>query len=267
MNVRPSSGFFPFLVTQTRFHVFGIRRSGHHAVMYWMFGHLESKNFWHSNDNFFPFTKIHEPTLYKADKKSREYDYGFLSFEDAPASLMDVTKIDYLYKPEIEKIAGPSTRVQNIIVLRDPFNMFASRYKYWLDSKRKLRPKDHERYNGYLIKPERFGLWKTLAKVCLDMVRLEHPVMFINYNRWVQSEEYRRELSKRFGWEFTDRMRDFVPREGGGSSFDGRFYAGRGSQMNVMDRWAAYKDDDFFKSLFDDEIKNLSKSMFDFCPF
>ena len=53
-----------------------------------------------------------------------------------------------------------------------------------------------------------------------------------------------------------------IPETGAGSSFDKMDYQGKAQQMKVLKRWEEFKDDSWFKGLFDKEIFRLSEEIF-----
>jgi hypothetical protein len=57
------------------------------------------------------------------------------------------------------------------------------------------------------------------------------------YDRFVGSEEYRRNICKQVGGTYNEDELNTVPRAGKGSSFDGSDFNGRGSEMDVLNRW------------------------------
>ena len=90
--------------------------------------------------------------------------------------------------------------------------------------------------------------------------------MFVSYNDWVQSKEYRRDLANRLELPFTDEGRQKVARWGPttwGDSFDGLKYDGKATDMKVMERWKKFKNDRMYISIFrDGEVTELCRKMF-----
>ena len=147
-----------------------------------------------------------------------------------------------------DEFVGPSARRRDVLILRDPFNLFASRRRAGY---------------GTVSEATAVRIWKQHAREFLRRTRwLRREPVFVSYNRWVTDPSYRRRLAEDLGLEFTDAGVDAVARCAGGSSFDGLAYDGRASRMKVFDRWAWYRDDPTFRSLFDEEVVALSEPIF-----
>jgi hypothetical protein len=146
-----------------------------------------------------------------------------------------------------EAFVGRSEVRRDVLILRDPFNLFASR-----------------RRAGFGVVPEATAvrIWKQHAKEFVRTRWLRHRPIFISYNRWVLDELYRRRLAGELGVNFTDAGIDSVAACAGGSSFDGTGYDGRAREMGLFRRWKAYRDDPSFLSLFDSQSVELSEQIF-----
>jgi len=201
------------------FLVFSMKRSGHHAVINWMMA--QSKGSRHFNN-----CKIKNGVI--VSKKGRRVKNGkhliICNFEDRP-------------------VIAPFKNVKYIVILRDPFNLVASRL-------RSTHPK-----MGTIMQ----STWKQHVKMALK----GEPVIDVNYNKWFKDVNYRHQLSDKLGLTFTDVGLDKVPKIGG-SSFDGYKYDGRAQQMDVLNRWKPYIHDDRFWREIDSEMINLSRQYFDF---
>src|SRR5690606_28379696 len=67
--------------------------------------------------------------------------------------------------------------------------------------------------------------------------------ILVNYNRWFIDRAYRQSIIHNLGLgELDDAAIDYVPQEGGGSSFNGFKFQGNGRQMDVLGRWKNYAD-------------------------
>ena len=143
----------------------------------------------------------------------------------------------------------------NVLILRDPFNLISSKLASkisdfaipeWLWE----TTKDH------------INEWKKQAKEFLGQTNILPNKMTVNYNQWFQSEEYRRKLSHQLGGSFSDKKLNYVPKMGGGSSFDNRTYQGKAREIKVLERWKNFADNKRLWSLFDEEILELSSAIF-----
>ncbi|RQH23985.1 hypothetical protein D5R40_30325 [Okeania hirsuta] len=85
----------------------------------------------------------------------------------------------------------------------------------------------------------------------------------VNYNQWFCEASYRIKLSEKLGFKVTADPYQKISDRGQGSSFDSFEYENKASSMNVLERWKVFKDDSFYKSLFEDrELLELSKMIF-----
>lgn len=110
--------------------------------------------------------------------------------------------------------------VSTITIIRDIRNLFASRNAY---SETCLLgdvgPIAEECWRDHVLSPG-------------------HKIIF---DRWASSPVYREQVCQTLGIPFSKKVdaaaMDYVPGFGGGSSFDGMSYSGRGSEMDVLSRW------------------------------
>lgn len=219
--------------------LYGIKRSGHHAVVYWILGHYDDYIYY--NNCIVANNVIRSEEVYKSKPPGRS-PLVFLSFEDR----------QYAIKRSNPKFLGATLhnpRLYRVLVIRDPFNNYASRFK-------SARDFSNIAYETLV--------WKELAKEYLGITSyLGEDVIKINYNEWFRSKSYRKEISANFG-EFTDKNFDFVPGIGGGSSFDRRKYDGKSKNMQVLTRWRDYINNErFYKTvILDHELMDLASQIF-----
>lgn len=142
---------------------------------------------------------------------------------------------------------GRSARRVPLIVLRDPYNLFASRLRMGAA----LSPMVARR------------MWKQHAREALgETRRLKGRAVTALYNRWARDPEYRAGLAERLGFAGAEADISRVAACNGGSSFDGLGYDGQADRMPVDRRWLAYRDDPTFRDLIDDEMAELSERLF-----
>ena len=84
----------------------------------------------------------------------------------------------------------------------------------------------------------------------------------ISFNAWFADEAYRRQIAESFGFSFSDRGRDEVSGDGGGSSFSGQEFQDRARDMDVLSRWRHFVNDPIYRSALDDETIELSNRIF-----
>jgi hypothetical protein len=185
---------------------------------------------------------VQSAQIHEIPGDARKPRVPLLSLEDVP--------LDY--------IAASVKRPNKVLLLlRDPFNMFASR----LGIIRKHRGRDvmgHASANR--INP---ALWKQYAREFIETHYLPHAVR-VNFNRWYTSADYRRQISELLGWTFTDR--GFGSTDGWRFSQGSSFGQTDARNLDLFERWKVYQNDREFAGYFDDEIRQLSKALFDFVP-
>ena len=283
--------------------VFGLQRSGNHAIIEWILDqHIGKRtcflnNVGHGNQD--PFTTTTQVALtgfgavsdIEAIRGERK-DLLIYSYEDdlsrmRPGATLTDTIHDQGFESQRVRYVGESEHRVNAVLLRDPFNFFASRIK-------KLNAltgtKDVE-----AIKES----WKLMAKYALRMRRdFEGNEFWISYNDWVCDQKYRRRLSARLFGQFSDASLSYVSGHGGGSSFDSdhgrlslrvlrrkwrrlfdpnvykhadrylrRLIAKDGRSMKVLERWREMQQDALYCSVFRDrELLELSEGLFGTLP-
>ena len=165
-----------------KYNIWGMRRCGNHAVTEWISSHF--KKTLHNNDII-----QNKPWLIKTYGEGNIIDCCIDSFEDfAPKNIDKNT----------------------IIILRDWYNMSASRLvsgRGWKSSCR------HNNQHGYN---------RSCEEVYLEYCKLweKYPNNFIIYNKWCNDEKYEKEIEKRYGWKRVPRVNK-LPESGigDGSSF------------------------------------------------
>lgn len=140
----------------------------------------------------------------------------------------------------------------DVIVLRDPYNLFASR----------------RGLEGFVLEPATaLRVWRQHARAHLgERAYRFHPTVCISFNRWAADRDYRREVAARLDLPFTDAGREEVPPCGGGSSFDGARMHGRASRMAVNERWRRFRDEPGYAALFDEQTRALAERLFPDIP-
>lgn len=228
------------------FLINGISRSGHHAVIYWVFSQIYGSNV---TGKEIPDEIAYFDHCCKIDGDFLIADYGRSGrveqkFRKAKYNIYNVEELPVYEMEQFDKeLSVLSDRPRKkIIMLRDPFNNYASRYK-----------KAH-RWGWGFIKRK---WWKNHAKAYLDK---NNDIMFILYNKWFCDEKYREEVINELGFEHKPGIGlSYVPFHGGGSSFERKR---DGRKMDVLNRWRKYKDDQQYFKLFDPEMLELSSKIF-----
>lgn len=226
--------------------VVGLRRSGNHAIINWILRQQKGEKVF-LNDVALLETQYYE-YINNPQKLDSYLDAFIYSYEDHPLNRVASHLVDKKANSEFVKVKQRF----DILILRDPFNLFASR----LNSKVPLQPKSR-----WLTFPD---LWIMHAEEYLGITNyLRHNKIIINYNQWCNNQVYRQELAKRLELDFSDEGFEEVLTVGKGSSFDGLSYHGRASEMDVLQRWKTMMNNDQYIALFTDrKILKLSERIF-----
>ena len=192
-----------------RIYFYGIRRSGIHAISYWI---VSNMNYYEDSQAYVDKKiLINDIRVKKNQPKPDEGKVQLLIHES-----WDINKQSQLiYNPSQERCKN-----KIVIMLRDPFNWFASFCKKF------------ERNIGI-----RKSMWiKYAENFFLDECE-KKDVILVKYNKWFLDKRYRNKIAAKIGFVNKDNYINFVPKDASGSSFDKRKYLGRGNKMDVVNRW------------------------------
>lgn len=282
-------------MTKVEIHVMGLRRSGNHSIIHWIISQCPGSIYFLKDMPLFKVPALcgthvtvatnkyvqliqkislkklevnkNAPFWRNALKRAKEKvltlafyilkkDYLIYSYEDR--SLKDI--FDAKEQRIRNRLSGGSPLKYEILILRDPFNLIASRLKR-IENRKKLNIKglgSQESLKGLV------GLWKDYAKEYLGYTNyLKNNKVIINYNKWCVDKDYRENIAKRLGVPFSDKAINDVPADGGGSSFDGQSLQGKAQEMQVMERWKHYAGNKIYEDILcDKELVDLSDKIF-----
>ena len=237
---------------RVEFKVFGMRRSGMHAVIYWLARHFDEK-VWFAND----LASFNDPRAHRAEMPSMYEPEEFISPLDVDdfwdrdkgvlISSVEDTGLEDLDWEVNRQVVGGSDEFYSVLVMRDPFNLFASRYKL-----------------GMVLSKESLENWKKNAQEALGATSNLKNKIIVNFGKWVTMPGYRRFMEEQMQLDESDKGVDRV--YGLGSSFMGLRRDGSGTEMKVNDRWRHYRDQPSFMNFFDKEAVRLAWSLFDEVP-
>jgi tetratricopeptide (TPR) repeat protein len=237
------------------FQIFGLRRSGNHAVIDWMMPQCQK----HDRIMHYNNVRVLRNGEIQAHKNHIAQFIG-PNEEGGIFRIFGFEDTNLLQPPKHIQLGIP------FIVLRDPFNTFASRLRLVNTTGDEL----HSKAN--LVTDFTIELWKQYAQ---EFLAKESKFMTVNFNQWIIDKDYRKELSDRikkqipfgggpFGviddsmWKFSDD--GFGSKEGwiysGGSSFSEE------NELDLLNRWKHFEDDVRYVTLFDDEIIEMSREIF-----
>jgi hypothetical protein len=250
--------------------VVALRRSGHHAIVEWLLRHLDGDGCFINDCRLecspFVSSKGGGRATGKIDLERERpgaltpKDYLVHNYENR-----NLTKVFSESRLESwDEFVGTSRRRVHLLMLRDPFNHFASLVR---------RSEGHTPGDTLTYSPETVRrcvvLWKRYAQEYLGLTDIiPGEKIGVSYNAWFTDQRERKRLAEMLDLEFTDEGIDEVAAWGPskGSSFDGFAYNGRAREMGVLERFRKYEDDPFYLGLFDREIIDLSQRIFGEIP-
>jgi hypothetical protein len=222
--------------------IFGLRRSGNHAVIAWIAQQYSSPIVFLNNARPFsdPFTaylmgRVPNAIPHRkldADKAERlraqKKELLLISYEDV--AIRKLSKRELL--PEKQLWLGESGRCRRLLLLRDFYNWIASRVRL-LENKGKLTDDILDKVGVQI------GLWIMYAREFVGETRHLQSIetVPVRFDRWSDDEPYRLEILERLGIAVLNNTRLVVPKAGGGSSFDGTRFSGSAESMDIQNRW------------------------------
>lgn len=259
------------IINKTEIRIVSLARSGHHGIINWIIGQCPGKVCYlngvkpYKNPYFTYVDKelknINEQE-FVIDRKKRykniKKDYLIYSYEELP--LREI--FNTAFEKNHDKYLGKSSKKFDILVLRDPFNYFASRMK--LEGMGLLDPNIRTRLVNKKSRNILTHLWKDYAKEYFGKTDyLKNNKIVINFNKWSEDQSYRKELARKLHLKFSDRRMNKMTRAGPGSSFDKLKYVNDGGKMKVLERWKVMKNYPFYRAVFKDKgLVNLSNKIF-----
>ena len=142
------------------------------------------------------------------------------SYEDKPLDLIQ----------EINKQKnGKSTHLKNIIIVRDIRNMTASRIKSDIEGQGGRKRGAYIFENGKRHKKMYLNRAKEYYREALGITNSVPDKVIVNYNKWFQDQDYRQEISKSLGLDFTDLGLECMIKKAE-SSFDGTRFADKSTK-------------------------------------
>lgn len=245
------------IINQKEICIVGMRRSGNHAVLNWIRAQQPGDTcllnnvaagtnpYRYKSDNLLRYHLEH----YKQAEVYRRQANGELIKRDCLIYSYEDWSLEQIFQPRFERnrelYIGKSSKQFDLLVLRDPFNLFASRLKQnFVATKTKHLPM--------------VEMWLEYAKEFVEKSHyLKRQRICVNYNRWFGDLDYRKALAAQLEIPFSDAGLETISAFGGGSSFDGtgdRNGIGKSaSTLDVTNRWRQFADDSAFRQLFDSE--------------
>lgn len=213
-----------------QFCVYSLKRSGQHAIINWFVKNYKGSSSFFNNINSKNWTVKPE----EIQSIWNKVDCLICNVEDYDFS------IELQANKFIECIQETP-----IFILRNPFNLIASRIAHGQISKNQ---KDLRKT---------INTWKMYARKFL--IDNEN---FICFDFWFNNRDYRNRIADKYCLHTDDLGINEVLDYGKGSSFDARTYDGNAQKMKVLTRYKNYQKDQEFLDLFDEETILLSDTIF-----
>jgi len=266
-----------------------MRRSGHHAIVLWLGNHIDGSALYINDvypnkkaerQNVIPGKVLTSPDVGRSiepcevrhtelhtvrDFYSKPRSFSMLSkYEDTVDKNWDCLLLSFenwyvncisnsVFAKKHNAWYGQTEQVDNVLVLRDPFNCLAS-----LLSGDSTWPIPLENIVMNFI-----DLWKNHAREFLGQTEYFSNLTTINFNSWHINSGYRMNLMKKLGTKIDNSSFQYIPEFGKGSSFTGYRKQGRASELRLQDRWRTCQDLAEFRLLTQDqELLDMANSIF-----
>lgn len=211
--------------------IHGMKRSGNHALARWIQAQTRGPFF----NNVVPTTPIilglgpaRYPVTYGALDVVDRYISGH---EEATGCAEDTIVSVEDHRLDVLDHTSFPMPVLNLLIVRDPWNLFASRIKKAFS----VHKPQYPRSMGFLMERV-INIWKSHASEFLGRTNTLPDATMVSFTRWFSDEAYRRRLAARLILDFDDAEYYAVSAIGGGSSFNGMAYDGRANEMDVLNR-------------------------------
>jgi hypothetical protein len=253
--------------------IFALRRSGHHAVMNWLRYQIPGRhgllNDCRPGVNPFEGAQLDGSRvegLFGAHKLIRTRLEAPGTFSYKGSLLYNFEDFDLRGLPatmtldDERRWLGRSRRRMDVLILRDPFNLLASKLKWaYGEVERPSKPT----LEGVVANRD---LWKVHAQEYLGKTDFLSERVALSYNDWFRDREYRDRMAAELGFVNRDIGVEEVAKWGPSvtaDSFDGLAFDGRAQAMKVLERWKRFENDTFYRDLVaDPELHDLSQEIF-----
>ncbi len=204
----------------------GMKRSGNHAFVLWLrpqLGAMFVNNAIHVGPILRGSKSLSKPMPFDAWKAGRE------ELQDWRGGNLIVGLEDH--EPSVSPILGDDVPTRTLLLLRHPEQLFSSRLRHAWHVEMPAFPRENNAVMQRMV-----AVWKMHARCFLGQGDACPGRVAVSYDAWVADRDYRAAICGALGIGFDDGAFGKVSPYGGGSSFDGMDYQGRGQQMNVLDR-------------------------------
>ncbi|MFC1853187.1 hypothetical protein ACFL27_23565 [candidate division CSSED10-310 bacterium] len=175
--------------------------------------------------------------------------------------------VDPFFEKRREQWLGKSVKKYDVLIMRDAFNFFASKFQFHFNLKEYYEKRKMD-VTLEAEAPKWIKVWKNHALEFLGITNiLSDKKVTISYNAWCKSKVYRMAIANKLDLNPGDKGLDRVPNIGAGSSFEGIQYDKKASEMKTDERWKRLKDNEAYRNIFTDtELVDLSNRIFGKIP-
>jgi hypothetical protein len=180
--------------------------------------------------------------------RQAQKDFFIYSYEDIAPKDSDLEVFEQNY----QQYLGKSQNRLEVLILRDPFNLFAS----LLESEMITRTnQDRHKY---------VELYKAYGREYLAQSQGANiQKVYVNYNKWFLSRDYRINLAQKLGFTTNGDPYQKVASQGKGSSFDQLNFQNNATSMKVLERLKNYENEAFYQEIFkDEELQDISRTIY-----
>ena len=253
-------------------------RSGHHAIIHWMQSSMNNISLFMNRSSFEekkfsknPFLYVNGNQIIKNDldkfeklnkKENIKIDTLITNLEQH--DIIETDKMDFnefinwnSYKKL--KLNLKNYYIKHIIINRDIYNFLASKKMRMIKWKSTL---DWKELSQNLLIPQ----WKKMVKVSLGEIKTINNYYSINFNKWFCCNDYRDKIINDLNLnktKYTEIAKLKIVSEGKSSFTEGDFDL-KADQMNVLERYKEFINNDEYLSVFDKECHNLNEKYFGF---
>ncbi|MCF8359100.1 MAG: hypothetical protein K9H26_10100 [Prolixibacteraceae bacterium] len=198
------------------FNIYGLKRSGNHAIINWLSGQFEFEFY----NNIIPIAPI-----LKGEKKIPDIIHfnNWIETQNLTSFKKKSIKNKTCYVVSLEDhfleikpfIYDPDSIVKNILILRTPENLFASRIR---KASKVNNPAYPLVFNNNMQRA--IDLWLQYVKEFFNETNFLVNKVCILFDEWYINKAYREETSQKLGITFDDINYSRISTLGGGSSFN-----------------------------------------------
>jgi hypothetical protein len=225
----------------THINIYGIARSGIHAIADWLYINMLGNTIYLDNQNqddegytasWEPGSPLSEWQPGMRDVRLKfNYEWG-QKFDNAITIFEnhDLTRL----KPNFHREFGLPSKKFDLLVIRSLRNHYASFIRIKKEHRdaacrlRRFESPNHQKAGIYDL-----DLWRMYVKEVLN----PKDKITVLYDLWCKNLDYRLALLDKLGLPHLKRSLNHVPHYGGGSSFDGTAFNGNAGEMQTLDRW------------------------------